>query len=166
MSWRCSIKEKNKQTKNIIVLCSTWTLNVSFTSGFTKKVTKKTQICHCCFCFCWIWILSCCWNPEKRRSIKEKEKKKRAIISSIRYVYFHVLYRFLRNGLCLLHFLLLYLCIMQPFVSHREIHKDLFLNLCSLSFIWQVSNFQSTEGWQWSWWDVIIYKYNYFIYTC
>lgn len=114
---------------------------------------SMTQFCHCCSVYV-EYEYCVLLESRKRRSKKEKEKK-RAIISSYRYVYFHVLYWFLRNGLCLLHFLLLYLCSMQPFVSHREIHKDLFLNICSLSFIWQVSNLQSTEGWTWNWWDII-----------
>lgn len=163
MSWRCSINEKNqnKTKKKVIVLCSTWTLNVSFTSASTKKGQRHSFVTVVLFMLN-MNIVSCCWNPEN--NVAKNKTKKRAIISSYWYVYFHVLYWFLNNGLCLLHFLLLYLCSMQPFVSHREIHKDLFLNLCSLSFIWQVSNFQSTEGWKWSWWDVIIDKYNYFIY--
>lgn len=35
-------------------------------------------------------IVSCWWNPEN--NIAKKKRKKKAIISSYRYVYFHVLY--------------------------------------------------------------------------
>lgn len=147
MSWRCS--KKKKKSHRVV-------FNMDSECFFYFWVYKNGQ--RHSFVTVVLFMLNMnivsCWNPENDVAKKEKEKK-RAIISSYRYVYFHVLYWFLRNGLCLLHFLLLYLCSMQPFVSHREIHKDLFLNLCSLSFIWQVSNLQSTEGWTWNWWDII-----------
>lgn len=41
---------RKTKRKKFIVLCSTWTLNVSFTSGSTKKV--KDTVLSPLFCFC------------------------------------------------------------------------------------------------------------------
>lgn len=66
--------KKKKTTKKVIVLCSTWTLNVSFSSGSTEK-RSKPQFCHCCSFLFNMNIVSCCWNPEYDVAKKEKEKK-------------------------------------------------------------------------------------------
>lgn len=80
---------RERKSKKVIVLCSTWTLNVYFTSGSTKKGQRHSFVSVVPFLLN-MNIVSCWWNPEN--NIAKKKRKKKAIISSYRYVYFHVLY--------------------------------------------------------------------------
>lgn len=69
----CSINKKT--TKKVIVLCSTWTLNVSFTSGSTEKKVKDTVLS---LLFVSVEYEYCILLLESRirRSKKRKGKKK------------------------------------------------------------------------------------------
>lgn len=104
------ISPENARSKpTVIVLCSTvqhgLCLNVSFISG--ERLLKSSIIQFVTvvlFLLKYEYCVLYCRNPENKVA-------KQAIIYryvNYRYVYFHVLYLFLRDGLCLLQYPLLF----------------------------------------------------------